>query len=494
MEHTQASNTRQGSRKKAPREDLYSAAEAIQKTGLPKSTFQRFVREGKIPKETPFGKREGYYPRTFIDTLAAHLEGTTSKKVVSPLLDQLVQKEPQQRGETDWIQMGDLPYVLALDYEMYGMDEVVDIRTTSTWWAKNAYQCRILFDKSDRTKIWGVLTLMPLPLDVIHHLLRRELLERDITSEDILVYEPGKSYDVYVASAIIRPEHRGHLRLLIQSVLSFWCDQYPSIRLRRLYAYASSDQGMDLIKHLFFSPLYDLAENAFVLDPYQRNPSPLVRTFQTCIKQKELGTTLEQARTGARFALAQEKDMQGIYNLAARLFPRTIDAQRRRNWFEKNPEGQYVVRRNGNVLAYFYLQALKHDRLLAYMNGEIRGWDITADDIETFEPGKPVECLIGGIGSDPDVGDVLRSAYVAILLRGVEKDLERLGCKGIYITKVYAYSSTAEGIAMCTRLGMQIFAPPQGKRQTFILNVETSDASLVRSYKRGFAAWQKQQQ
>ena len=199
----------------------------------------------------------------------------------------MIPKELKLMGETDWIQPGDLPYVLALDYEMYGLDQAVDMNITSKWWARNPYQCRILFDQADRTKVWGALTIMPLPLEVIYRLLGQQISEREISPNDIKLYEPGTVYDGYVASAVIRPEHRAHFRMLIQSVLSFWCEQYPSIQLGHLYAYASTNEGFDLVQQLLFSPRYDLGEQAFELDPMRRNRSRLIRSFQECIKQKE---------------------------------------------------------------------------------------------------------------------------------------------------------------------------------------------------------------
>lgn len=275
------------SKKKAPSDDLMMASEAIRELGISKSMFQRLVNAKKIPKFVPFGHTEGFYPKEFIYTLASHLKGQTPESEVAILLEKMLAKETEQFGATDWIQQSDLPYVLALDYEMYGIADVVDMAITGKWWQKNPYQCRILFDKSDRTKIWGALTIMPLPLSVIHRLLSRQMSEREISAEDILPYESGNSYDGYVASAVIRPERRTHFRMLIQSALAFWCEQYPSIKLRKLYAYASSDEGFDLVQQLLFSPRYDLGEDAFELDPMRRNRSRLIRSFQECIRAKE---------------------------------------------------------------------------------------------------------------------------------------------------------------------------------------------------------------
>ena len=63
----------QGSRKRSPREDLYLASQAIEITGLAASTFQRLVREKKIPKEVPYGHKEGFYPKIFIEMLLCYM-------------------------------------------------------------------------------------------------------------------------------------------------------------------------------------------------------------------------------------------------------------------------------------------------------------------------------------------------------------------------------------------------------------------------------------
>lgn len=181
--------------------------------------------------------------------------------------------------------------------------------------------------------------------------------------------------------------------------------------------------------------------------------------------------------TGAVFSLAAPEDMDSVSELARHLLGSKITADQRREWMRREPRGHYVVKRkNSTVVAYFYLQPLKHDRMIAYMNKEIRGWNITGDDIDPFEPGKPIEVMIGGIGSLSNVKNAkeedIGMNYAAVLLRGVFKDVVRLGREGITISKLYAYSDTRDGIAWCTYLGMNRYAPPIGKRCTFQLDLE----------------------
>ncbi len=194
----------------------------------------------------------------------------------------------------------------------------------------------------------------------------------------------------------------------------------------------------------------------------------------------------------AVFSPATHADMDALYAMAVKLFPHTASAEHRRSWLTKEPRGHYVVKRksDGAVVAYLYLLALQHDLIVRYMHGEVRNIHITSEDVLNFVPGVPVEIILGGIASDPDVVEEdTRAGYVAVLLRGVRKDLERLGHEGITITRMYAYSETESGIAMCARLGMSQWEEPRGKRCTFQMDIASSNASIMRTYNHALTQW-----
>lgn len=244
--------------------------------GLSESTLRRRVNEGAITATLPVGRQRGrLYPKAQV---VAALPQKASKQTI----------EADISSATDWVREYDLPSLLKLDYEMYGIEATVDISITYAWWQKNPFMCRILFDKNNRENIWGAITIMPMREETIFKILRDELREKDIKPDDILVYEKPGKYDGYISSATARPEHSQHFRKLLESIFDFWCEQYPHIQLTRLYAFAASEKGLDLIHHLFFSPRYDLGENAFEIDPYRRNPSKLIKSFQRCLDQKKI--------------------------------------------------------------------------------------------------------------------------------------------------------------------------------------------------------------
>ncbi len=264
--------------------EFISSSEAVKlfvEAGLSETTFRRNVKDKKIAKKLQEGRERGAsYSVTDIENIISQ-----SRKGEINTTEEIHPQETYY-GETDWIKENDLPYILAYDLEMYGIENTVDVSITHAWWKKNHYMCRILYDKNDRRNIWGALTVMPMEEDTIMKILHNEIAEKEITANDVLVCQRGGKYNGYVASATILPGHRTHFRKLLKSMLDYWCDLYPDIQLIKLYALVTSDEGYDLVKHLFFSPRYDIGENAFELDPYKRNPSPFIKDFQKCIQNK----------------------------------------------------------------------------------------------------------------------------------------------------------------------------------------------------------------
>jgi len=266
-----------------PQEEFISSPDAltlVREAGFSDTTFYRWASEGRIAKRLAGGRQRGAeYSKADILRLIHKRVVRNARKARGP------------QGATDWIRRADLPFVQSLDLELYGPERTVDMAITLRWWEKNPHMCRILYNAQDRREIWGAFTVIPLRQETIFRLLRQEMSEREITPDDIFTYEPGHSYFGYVASVAIRPQYQAHLRSLIWSMLDFWCALYPSVRVERLFAFALNDSGLRLIRHLFFSPRYDLGADTFELDLLRSgNPSRLVSQFQRCIQFREEAT------------------------------------------------------------------------------------------------------------------------------------------------------------------------------------------------------------
>jgi hypothetical protein len=194
------------------------------------------------------------------------------------------------------------------------------------------------------------------------------------------------------------------------------------------------------------------------------------------------------------FAVAKPEDMQSEYEFAQRVYGTSITVEQRQAWLAKNPEFDFIVKRDNEVVAYLTLLPLKHDVVEAFMEGKIRGKNITPDDVETFEPNKPIECIIMGTATDPDVSETTRTYYMLVLIRGIMQELKKLGARGVTITKVYGTSESPTGIAMALHLGMDEIKPRLGKRLKFVLDVDQSESFLLKDYKTELAKWKKNQE
>jgi hypothetical protein len=209
---------------------------------------------------------------------------------------------------------------------------------------------------------------------------------------------------------------------------------------------------------------------------------------------------MEPERGNLIFSQAIPEDMEGVYRVATSLFGSTTAAEARKPLVERCPEGNYVVKRNGKVVAYVHIQPLKHERMMAFMRGEIRGKDLTVNDLDGFEGGKTVECLIKSVGATKLIGTTEATQrenqllYLRILLRGTALAMADLGRKGVTITKMYATSETVTGIEMGFNAGMeQLGKPLKGGRFRFVLDVATSDLFILKPYKYALAEWRERQ-
>jgi hypothetical protein len=259
-----------------------SASEAIEILGIPSATFHRMVRENKIKK---------YYPT------AVSKHGMYDAKEIARLRTKFRREtEPQEVGETDWIQGSDMGGVYNLEYDVY-QDQTGDPSIIRKWYERNPFMCRVLYNKADRRDIWGAINMVPLREDTILKLLRGEIRDVDLDPQrDILTYEQPGVYDIYVASVIMHPQRRQHFILLVNSIFDFWCEQAPDRTIGRIYGRVIARDGEMLAKKLFFSPIWHVADGAFVLDLARPNPSRIIQSFQYCVQSKseEQGGESEQ--------------------------------------------------------------------------------------------------------------------------------------------------------------------------------------------------------
>lgn len=203
------------------------------------------------------------------------------------------------------------------------------------------------------------------------------------------------------------------------------------------------------------------------------------------------------------FARATPEDMDGVYAVAASVFsPNTTSAAQRAACVAKCLDGNYVVKEYGEVVAFIHVQPLYPDRLQAFIQGSLRGWEITADDIDCFIPDKPTDVLLKSMAATRKYGMSKSLYYTQRLLLGTSHELAKLGSQGIILRKVYATSETTTGIALSIHAQMKMVKrlkvgdpeknePP---RYAFELDVATSNIPLLREYRQALQIWKEQHQ
>src|SRR5689334_2764647 len=117
--------------------ELLTSSEARAILGnMSPSSFKNLVDGKKIRKIVPSGKTQGKYVAEDVYKLAEELKPflQADRQQYQPKSN--YKNNPSQAGATDWARASDLPYMLAYDYEMYGVDNTVDISITHKWWEK----------------------------------------------------------------------------------------------------------------------------------------------------------------------------------------------------------------------------------------------------------------------------------------------------------------------------------------------------------------------
>jgi hypothetical protein len=230
-----------GDVKKAP-PGFYMAREARAKLGLNESTFNYYVREGRIKRYIPPLKKEGFYKKTEIDKLATELalflhtetdeESTTVTRVAQPSDAQGVVKvltdmgwpstTPQQRVE--WYEVN--PYV---DFVAVIGEEVK-----------------------------GYIHAVPYKPEVLADIMSGKKRSWHIQPQDILPYSPG-TFDLYIGIATAKdvPHHTHRLGFRLISGFLALLEELASqnIIIHRLYAVSAEEDGQRLCKSIGFIQL-----------------------------------------------------------------------------------------------------------------------------------------------------------------------------------------------------------------------------------------------
>lgn len=506
--------------------ELLDRAKGEGKKVVSMTTFFRLAKEGSIEKVLPGGRvKEALYNPEQVHDLIEH--GTPSKRKKRPggqkQKVETIAPNAQFTGTSDWIQESDLPFVWALDIELYGIENSVSPTITWTWWNKNPYACRILFNKVNRRDIWGSLSVIPMEEATIYKILRGELKEQDITANDVLSYEPGREYACYIPSVAVHPDHRQSFGILLHDVMSYWCVRYPDIRITKLFAFALHDDagtGIRLIRKLYFAPRYDVGENAWELRLDKYNPSLTIQHFQECLQEKQAGKTKRSKSKSqivddgivdalatipavgivarATYETAKKEDIPACVAIDEAIFgpsqDTSVDEQvaTRQGWWTQNHEAFHVLRVGDQIVGYVSTLPLPEEKILRILHEEEHPRDIKAREVKVFQPGTPLNIYIVVMGIDPTIELHRKRLLGGKLVNALTETFGELGQRGIEIRTVYARSRLDEGKRILEHTGFEQmdFSPVNGKN-IYFLDMEESGSSFAKVYRSGLEEYRQ---
>ncbi len=196
----------------------------------------------------------------------------------------------------------------------------------------------------------------------------------------------------------------------------------------------------------------------------------------------------------AHLVKATAEDMPGAVTLAARVFGglNTISVQTRIEWLKKNPDIDYLLKQEDQMIGYLSLVPLRSETIEDLLTLERYAKDLTADDILPYEPNMSVDIYGMAIGIKPGFSLSQKRIWGERLIFGAKSVILGLGEHGIIIRRIIAHSSTPEGIRLMRHIGFAETPPKASGLRDFMIDIENSGIPFIREYKKRLTTWQKE--
>lgn len=233
----------------------YTAAEAIKKLSIPRSTFYHLIKIGAIPEGVivPL-RKQALYLKKDIDKLVEERMRILAEYEQAP--ERLKFMLPNRE---------DLVQLVDLDRLVFHEETLIQPEEQIARFVYNPEAIHILKDTKTDTVLGGV-TISPLKEEVLTKLITLEIDETQVKPEDYLPFKPGKIQDCYVIGIISRPgiTEQYYAGKLLYGALNYLIELLDKgVVIRRIYTVATTEDGDRLAQKLQFRPLSGEWEGQF---------------------------------------------------------------------------------------------------------------------------------------------------------------------------------------------------------------------------------------
>ncbi len=203
--------------------------------------------------------------------------------------------------------------------------------------------------------------------------------------------------------------------------------------------------------------------------------------IETLLKERATGMQ-GKLKSDITFLKATQDDIHEEYELAALLLNGSIGygLPTYEAWLRYNPDSNFIVRDQGRLVAFMQVLPVKRETIKRWLKGEVREWEIGADDVLPYERGSSVECMITSIATTADVDTGVRRRYGMRLMRGFLRFLDDLAMQGVTISRFYAASAAPDGLALLRKATFEERGYI-GKRLAFELDPVAADIRLAKA-------------
>lgn len=212
---------------------------------------------------------------------------------------------------------------------------------------------------------------------------------------------------------------------------------------------------------------------------------------------------------GSHFRQATLADIEAIADIDERIFNASEEQPEPRQkylewdrdtysrWMQRNPQTFFVLTNTVNkVLGFATLLPLKKDTMDRFIRDEIKWTDIPSQDIDLFEPGKPLHLYVIALCVDPIYPQKPKREYGARLINGMFNFFLDLAKSGVEVETITARNehNHPDGKRLSQELGMTQLRSPVEHMLLFSIRVADSGYSEFVKYSDLLEAWKKEHQ
>jgi hypothetical protein len=163
-------------------------------------------------------------------------------------------------------------------------------------------------------------------------------------------------------------------------------------------------------------------------------------------------------------------------------------------WLQKNPETFFVLRSEANkVVCFASIVPIKKNTMDRFVKGDITMGEIPLEDIDLFEPGKPLHLYVIAICVDPVYKGSAKVAYGAQMIEKVFDFLFDLAERGVEIETITARNERdkPDGKRLLQKLGIPQLRSPIPDMYLFSVRVSEAGYPLLVTYSEILADWKQ---